>query len=87
MVSPLFNANNSRRPGQHVQCGLFAPLPGGSSDQAAASGLHHSHSSVDVCTIIQGVALRLSADCHAVLHLRDYRNAGKSNTSETIPLT
>lgn len=62
--------------GQHVKCGLFAPVPGGPTDQAAAPGLHHSNSAVDVRPVVQGAALRVPANRHAVLHLCDHRHAG-----------
>lgn len=65
--------------GQHIQCGLFATVPGRSIDQAAAPGLHYSHPAVDVRPVVQGAALRLSADRHAVLHLCHHRHAGMSN--------
>lgn len=66
---------------KHVQRWISTTFPGSPSDQAVAPRLHNSNSSVDVRSVVQSTAIRLLAHCHAVLHLCDYRNAGKRHNS------
>ncbi len=37
-----------------LQRGLPAAVPGGPADQAAATGLHHPHTPLDIRTVFQG---------------------------------
>lgn len=63
-------------PGKLLQCGLFTTVSSGSFNQAAPTGLHNPDPALDIRTIIQSAALRLLADCDALLYLCHYRNAG-----------
>lgn len=56
---------------------LFEALSCGPTDQAPSAGVHHSHPPLDLHTVLQGAALRLSAHCYALLHLRHHWHAGK----------
>lgn len=67
---------------QHIQRWFPATLPCGAFNQIAAPRIHHPNSAVDICAIIQSAAVRLLADCHALFHLRDHRNAGIFPTAQ-----
>lgn len=41
-------------PGQNDQSELPKALPSGSSHQAVATGIHHPHPPVDLCSVLQG---------------------------------
>lgn len=63
---------------EHIQFGISAIVSSLSSHQAPASKLFHSDSAVDLCTVVQGAAVRLLIDCNAVLYLLGGWNAGES---------
>lgn len=63
--------------GEHVELGIFAPVPGGPLDQATSPGLYDPYTALDICTIIQSTAVCVSAHCDAVLYLFDCWNAGE----------
>ena len=58
------------------QCGVSASIQSCKAHQTPAPRLHHSHSSLDLCAVIQGTALRLPSHGSSLLHLRNHRNAG-----------
>lgn len=64
--------------GEHIQFGIFATVSCITADQAVATKLLNSYSTVDLCSIIQSVTVCVSVDCNAVLHLFGGRNAGKN---------
>lgn len=61
---------------EFVQCRISSIIQSSQIDKAASSRIHNQDSSMDICAIVQSTAICLSFDCHAVLHLCDYWDAG-----------
>lgn len=72
---------NATKLGEHIQFGISTIVSCIAAHQIAAPKLLHSHFTVDICTVIQSIAVCVSLDCDAFFHLFGRWNAGERMTT------
>lgn len=62
--------------GQHIQRRFFAIVSCGPFDKTVATRLYDTNFTLDICAVIQGIAVCMLIDCDAVFHLCHHWHAG-----------